>query len=291
MQQPTVREQFVYVAYAIVLHVILLWILFLVPPPRQEIDGGRNEPVNVPVNVRVVDKGDAVAPVAPVQTKQIVKPQPHTKVSVSATAPRIPISANEQIQKLPSAIPLEQPGAIDEPLAAPSSVPSPTASSSLSRLLPGANSEFLENQRRMGEMSGEVPSYNEEILPEKSEAVQRPNVVTTEFSTLAYRLDLERRFADAWGGIRVLPAYSHFMGRTGEIIVYNVVVNRDGTLRRIVNLTALEQSERDFLAVDRLVREFADSVFPLNPIPSRIHDDPFIVRWSIRFVGSQYSFF
>lgn len=275
-QQASKAETAIFVVLAVAFHCVAVWVLSVLPQKKVEMSSGATAS-QATVRVSVLNKKSDI----PLGIKR-AEPQVHktkTKgIVVSQTAPRIPVELHsEELNAVPKA---------DE-----NSVPS-SAAAPMSRFLPQSNTAFLERQQRIGAASGDVLA-NEDVLPETQgeEVSERPNVVTTEFSTLAYRLELERRFADAWGGTRMLPPYSRFSGRVGEIIVYNVLINRDGSLLRVVNLSALEQSDRDFSAVDLLVRDFADSVFPLNPIPERIRITPMSVKWSIRFMGYQYSFF
>ncbi len=272
-------EHFVSVLAAIAFHFIVFAILLALPKERTVDSGGYVSPVQV----RVTGKDEPLA-----QKKTNAHPleqrgargRRSSEVPQSSTAPRIPV-VSEETQVEPS--PVAESAPLEDSRRQPLSP--------LSRFLPSDQSDFAENQRRVGAGTARAEGSSETLLPDAVLPALRPNVVTTEFSTLAYRLELERRFSDAWGGVRVLPSYSRFSGRTGELIVYNVVINRDGTLRRIVNLSAIEQSDRDFSAVDSLVQDFADSVFPMNSIPARVREEPFVLRWSIRFMGFQYSFF
>jgi hypothetical protein len=276
-EKRTMWEKVVSVSVAIVFHAFLFGTLYLLPKKQNVEKGGMASSVKV----RVAEKSDSLMgkpPTSHLPSPTLPKAQKRANVSKSTTAPRIPVLQDNTVTELPKESQHQEDDvAVSE--------------SALTRFLPSSQSEFAENQRRLGAQGSADAESSEEVLPQKEMRTLRPNVVTTEFSTLAYRLELERRFSDAWGGVRILPPYSRFSGRTGELIVYNVVINRDGTLRRIVNLSALEQSERDFSAVDGLVQDFAESVFPMNPIPARIREEPFVVRWSIRFMGFQYSFF
>jgi hypothetical protein len=281
--QPSRFERLLFVLGAMFFHVLVIAVLAHLPKPSPNWEG--QEPVSV--KVRVAEKGgDSASQIAPQSAVQkrlaenISKSQPQAQ---RPSAPRVPASL------LPH--PPGEAQELNAPLSPVNPAAPPEPAQGLAKWLPRANSSFLQNQRDLGAESGTDASDAEQVLPEGRFKKWREQVVTTEFSTLAYRLDLERRFSEAWGGVRMLPPFSRFSGRTGELIVYNVVINRDGTLRRIVNLSALEQSERDFSSVDILVQEFSDSVFPMNPIPVRIREEPFVVRWSIRFLGTQYSFF
>jgi hypothetical protein len=102
---------------------------------------------------------------------------------------------------------------------------------------------------------------------------------------------LDQRFTDAWGGTRVLPPGSTFAGVVGELIEYDIVINRNGSLSKIINVTKQKQAHRSFADVDKLVADVFSNVFPLNPVPNRIREDPLILRKRIRFTGYQYSMF
>jgi hypothetical protein len=292
VRQPSPLERVVFTLWACALHVLVAFVLWQLKIPERGAPNSYSSEEAVRVRVAEVP---ASTPAKTAVSKQKVAAAPRVH---SATAPKIP-KAMLPVKEvpLPAATPmlpsLPPPVA---PQAVKPNVLSSQISPNLAHLLPQASSEYLESQRQKGAGWDVSEPSSEDVLPvpEQPNADRervRPKIVTTEFSTLAYRLDLERRFSDAWGGVRVLPSFSRFSGKTGELIVYNVVVNRDGSLRRIVNVSAIEQAGRDFSAVDTLVQEFADSVFPINPLPDRIREEPFIVRWAIRFMGAHYSFF
>jgi hypothetical protein len=286
LRQPSLYERAGFVLVACVLHLLGAVVILNIKMPQGNSVASAPDSTRVRVRVSAQPNFSPIAPAVP--TAKIAA----SHKLVSPTAPRIP-----KTMLLPDVKPLT-PDVTPEP--EPLQMPQPLErisqfSPNLASLLPQSNKAYMEAQRDKGELLGNDTAANEELLPVPETPSQgkvfKPKIVTTEFSTLAYRIDLERRFADAWGGVRILPSFTRFVGKVGELIVYNVVVNRDGSLRRIVNVSAIEQAGRDFSPVDNLVQDFADSVFPINPIPNRIREEPFVVKWAIRYMGAQYSFF
>jgi len=140
----------------------------------------------------------------------------------------------------------------------------------------------------MGEGPIAGATEDTEVMPDpKNRAV----VVAKEYSLEHYYDNLERRFSDAWGSERTLPPGSTFDGVVGENIEYDIVINRDGTLRKIVNISALRKPWRRFDDVDRIVLDVFSNVFPMESIPSRVLKDPVVIRKRITYTGNRYSIF
>ena len=116
-------------------------------------------------------------------------------------------------------------------------------------------------------------------------------IVEQEYSLAHYFDNLSRRFTDAWGPERSLPPRTSFNGIVGEFIEYDVVINKNGTLRKIVNVTAKKQPWRQFDDVDAIVTDVFANVFPLPEIPQRIPQDPVVIRKRIQYTGYRYSIF
>ena len=165
----------------------------------------------------------------------------------------------------------------------------------LQDLLPNSQSEFVASQRRIGSTYGKGAVGGdldpESLEPTGYKAPDRGKTSVTRYDYASYFMSLDRRFTEAWGGTRVLPRGSNFQGTVGEFIEYDIVINRNGTLSKIVNVTQKKQKARDFSAVDNLVHEVFSHVFPMNPVPDRIKDDPLILRKRIQFTGYQYFMF
>lgn len=167
----------------------------------------------------------------------------------------------------------------------------------LKDLLPNSRSEFVASQRRIGTVYGRG-AVGGDLDPEADgrdpvgyRAPLKGEVKLTRYDYAAYFLALDQRFTDAWGATRVLPPGSTFNGVVGEFIEYDIVINRNGSLSKIINVSKGKQPNRDYGDVDRLVNEVFSHVFPLNPVPSRIQEDPLILRKRIRFTGYQYYMF
>ena len=161
-----------------------------------------------------------------------------------------------------------------------------------SPLLPAGHKEFLEHQRQLGNTIG-AGAIAGDLDVRDVVAERDPNtpVNRTEYTFAAYFDSLSRRFVEAWGGVRTLPPQSRFDGKIGEFIEYDVVINRDGSLRKIVNITARREPYRDFSAVDELVVGVFKSMFPFQPVPERIQNDPLVIRKRIQFVGFKYTLY
>jgi hypothetical protein len=162
----------------------------------------------------------------------------------------------------------------------------------VSPLLPAGRRDFLSHQQRVGEIIGAGPIGGDlevpDVVPNKD-----PNdpVTRTEYTFAGYFDNLSRRFAETWGGVRTLPAHSRFDGKLGEFIEYDIVINRDGSLRKIVNVSARREPYRNFAAVDQLVLDVFKTMFPFQPVPARIRNDPLVVRKRIQFVGFKYTLY
>ncbi|MEY4065882.1 MAG: hypothetical protein RIR26_2090 [Pseudomonadota bacterium] len=221
-------------------------------------------------------------PAAPAKTAQ--KSQRRTDV---LTAPQMD-SESPQDESVPT-VPF-----IPPPTSSPQSKPAPSSllEERHSPLLPSGVNDFVERQRKLGDVMGagaiagdlEIPDVVTEDDPD------RP-VRKTEFTFAGYFDSLSRRFVEAWGGVRTLPAHSQFEGKLGEFIEYDVVINRDGSLRKIINITARREPYRDFSAVDDLVMGVFKSLFPFQPVPDRIRNDPLVIRKRIQFVGFKYTLY
>lgn len=161
-----------------------------------------------------------------------------------------------------------------------------------SPLLPSGKLDFIEKQRKLGEVLGAGAVAGDLEIPDVvSELNEKSGIRTTEYTFAGYFNSLSRRFVEAWGGVRTLPPQAQFDGKLGEFIEYDVVINRDGTLRKIVNITAKREPYRDFSAVDDLVGEVFRAMFPFQPVPERIKNDPLVVRKRIQFVGFKYTLY
>lgn len=167
-----------------------------------------------------------------------------------------------------------------------------TTSKGLRRFLPGGSKDYLDRQRTIGDIVGQGPIGGDIPAPEKTVNPDDRPIITEQSYTLSHYFDkLNRRFSDAWGPSRTLPPNSTFVGVTGESIDYDIVVNRDGTLRKITNVTAKRQPWRRFEDVDKIVFDVFSNVFPLDAVPTRIPQDPVVIRKRIQYTGYRYSIF
>ena len=161
-----------------------------------------------------------------------------------------------------------------------------------SPLLPAGKLDFIEHQRKIGEVLGAGAVAGDLEIPDVvSEQSNKEGVRITEYTFAGYFNSLSRRFAETWGGVRTLPPNARFDGKLGEFIEYDIVINRDGSLRKIVNMTAKREPYRDFSAVDELVSDVFQAMFPFQPVPERIKNDPLVVRKRIQFVGFKYTLY
>jgi hypothetical protein len=161
-----------------------------------------------------------------------------------------------------------------------------------SPLLPSGHEDFIARQRHLGKTLGAGAVAGDIEIPDViSEKNPNDPITRKEYTFAGYFDNLSRRFAEAWGGVRTLPPQSRFDGKLGEFIEYDVVINRDGSLRKIVNVSARREPYRDFAAVDELVASVFKTMFPFQPVPERIHNDPLVIRKRIQFVGFKYSLY
>jgi hypothetical protein len=160
--------------------------------------------------------------------------------------------------------------------------------SSLRDLLPGSSASYKNRQQYIGQVIGEGPvggDISPTTTPDPTQVIQE-----TVFSTAAYFDGISRSFGEAWGPVRTLPRDA-FYGKVGEKIEYDIIINRDGTLRKIINISARKEPHRNFKAVDKLVNEVFASVFPFNPIPDRVVVTPLVLRKVIVYQGDMARIF
>jgi hypothetical protein len=192
---------------------------------------------------------------------------------------------NKPIEVVPSEFAPTQP---DQRTPAQSSLPEERQSP----ILPSGKFDFIEKQRNIGDAIGAGAVAGDLEIPDiVSEQTENTGVRATEYTFAGYFNSLSRRFVEAWGGVRTLPPTAQFDGKLGEFIEYDVVINRDGSLRKIVNVTAKREPYRDFSAVDELVIDVFRAMFPFQPVPERIKNDPLVVRKRIQFVGFKYTLY
>jgi len=120
---------------------------------------------------------------------------------------------------------------------------------------------------------------------------QEGDIIYREFDLMGYFDKLNRRFSETWGNYRSLPVSSHFYGVSGEDIEYLFMINKDGSLQKVVNLSSQKQPHRDFSYVYHLVFDVLRNVFPIEPLPDRIQKDVLTLKKSIRFVGFHFGMF
>ena len=205
------------------------------------------------------------------------------------------VLASERVESPTSDIPsVPEPQA--EPLPSPKSAkpqsPSTLLEERQSPLLPSGKNDFIERQRKLGDTIGAGAIAGDlEVRDVVADADSSNPIRRTEYAFAGYFDSLSRRFVEAWGSVRTLPPQSRFDGKVGEFIEYDVVINRDGSLRKIVNISARREPFRDFTAVDELVMGVFKSMFPFQPIPDRIQNDPLVIRKRIQFVGFKYTLY
>ena len=300
------------IAFAVVcFHGLALWALSLVTP-KAEIGGGPRTATKVTLVPRAQGVAKRSATRSKLTPPKVAKDPKRTntaksapsgqKQEISATAPKIPLPkppdpSQSEVQTA-DVEPNDSPNPSDN---APSSevdqVAPPSTSSGMRRFLPSSSSTYLQNQREIGKTIGEGPIAGEmDPTPSPpSDGLGKPppqqKIVEREYSLAHYFAMLNSRFSESWGPEQILPRDTTFYGVIGEQIEYDVIVNRDGTLRKIVNVTAQKQPWRDFRDVDAIVGRVFKNVFPLNEIPPRIAKDPVVIRKRIQYTGSRYSLF
>lgn len=183
-----------------------------------------------------------------------------------------------------------------EPLSSNESIKPPRPSTLLeekqSPLLPSGKNDFIERQRKLGDALGAGAIAGDlEVRDVVADADASNPIRRTEYAFAGYFDSLSRRFVEAWGSVRTLPPQSRFDGKVGEFIEYDVVINRDGSLRKITNISARREPFRDFTAVDELIMGVFKTMFPFQPIPDRIQNDPLVIRKRIQFVGFKYTLY
>ncbi len=240
----------------------------------------------------------------PQQQSVRVELRPAKGVSESAAQPTPKSTIKSEPPKTKRNLTVDRSAGLSQPFQIPSSdIPPPqpkkydSSQSALpkdrqSPLLPAGKFDFIEKQRKLGEVLGAGAVAGDLEIPDiVSEQNSKTGVRATEYTFAGYFNSLSRRFIEAWGGVRTLPPQAQFDGKLGEFIEYDVVINRDGSLRKIVNVTAKREPYRDFSAVDELVIDVFRAMFPFQPVPERIKNDPLVVRKRIQFVGFKYTLY
>ncbi|NBX15735.1 MAG: hypothetical protein EBR09_00060 [Proteobacteria bacterium] len=214
--------------------------------------------------------------------------KPSQKKVLTAAEPE-PVAAKDKTQVV--TVP-EAPLAKSSPAPERRAPPQTLMEDVVSPLLPAGKKDFLNQQRQLGEAIGAGPIAGDIEVPDVvAEKDPADPVTRTEYTFAGYFDNLSRRFAETWGGVRTLPPQSRFDGKLGEFIEYDIVINRDGTLRKIVNISARREPFRNFAAVDQLVFDVFKTMFPFQPVPARIRNDPLVVRKRIQFVGLKYTLY
>jgi hypothetical protein len=312
--------EFKFLMSAVLVHVFILWLAHALPSKKVfDTDQTTSDSKNQAGTTRVTfvepthsgtrEKGDPEPqpyPNAPVDAPVITGP--------STSAQRTRPKSVEPLKNSPNASPnaarlrddasnspvkpILVPGQ-DKPTPEQESLPESSTgvgfSKKLRDLLPNSESEYVASQRRIGTVYGQGAVGGDidtdSSAPVGYKAPKKGEVNITRYDYAAYFSALDQRFSEAWGGTRFLPRGSTFVGSAGEVIEYDIVIHRNGSLSKIINVSKQKQKNRDFSAVDNLVNEVFSHVFPLSPIPSRIKEDPLILRKRIQFTGYQYFMF
>lgn len=245
---------------------------------------------SVRVTIRQPDKQLIEAPAE--KSEKPAEP-PAKKKDKPAEAKQKVLTTTEAKSELPRDTPVvEIPENSKSAGAEPPSAKGPLMEGPASPLLPSGNKDFIAKQRHLGEVIGAGAIAGDIDVPDiVSERDPKEPITRTEYTFAGYFDNLSRRFVEAWGSVRTLPPESRFEGKIGEFIEYDVVINRDGSLRKIINISAKREPYRDFTAVDDLVGNVFRTMFPFQPIPARIRNDPLVVRKRIQFVGFKYTLY
>ncbi|MEY3902511.1 MAG: hypothetical protein RL189_1817 [Pseudomonadota bacterium] len=272
---------------AILLHALPLLIPFSWLQSSQE---SQPKSESVRVTITQADKKSSTAP-----SEKPDKPadRPTKKKEKPAETKQKVLTTTEAQSELPRDTPVvEIPENAKSAIAEPPSARGPLMEGPASPLLPSGNKDFIAKQRYLGEVIGAGAIAGDIDVPDVvSERDPKEPVTRTEYTFAGYFDNLSRRFVEAWGSVRTLPPESRFEGKIGEFIEYDVVINRDGSLRKIINISAKREPYRDFTAVDDLVGSVFKTMFPFQPIPTRIRNDPLVVRKRIQFVGFKYTLY
>lgn len=258
-------------------------------------DGGGQAASDSPVRVRLTAPSESVLTQKPrTPPKKVADVAPKTSRTLTRATPAEPSSA--QRRSVPQAQVEEVPPASELP---PDSLPKESAPRAryggLERFLPQGNLAFQQMQRRIGRQnaSDDIAQDLERFKPilRGQNAVTRPRIETEVLNGVAYRLAISRRVGEVWGPQRMIPPSMEFHGTVGEIILYRVYVNRDGTLEYMRNVTADLQPWRDFAAIDYVVEQVLQRAFPVSPVPASIDEEPLLLELPIRWMGSARSLF
>ena len=146
------------------------------------------------------------------------------------------------------------------------------------------SSELIKEAKQYGDIIGEGAKVSENSVasygsPDDGETIYNGDYV-------AYYNGVRRQFSRKWGGVRLL--YGGFVGIPGEMINYNILLDRDGNVIKIVNASAkLKKNKfRDFSAVDALVETVFESM-QAKPVPRYIETIPFIIGIGIYYQGTR----
>jgi hypothetical protein len=311
---------FKFLLSAVLVHVFVLWLAHALPSkkvfdPDQSLSDSKNQAGTTrvtfvdPTHSGTREKGDPEPqpyPNAPVDAPVITGPS----TSAQRTRPKVvePIKNSPSASQSSTRSRDDTNNTPDKPIVVPGQDPSVTDkespadsavgvgfSKNLRDLLPNSESEYIASQRRIGTVYGQGAVGGDidtdSSAPVGYQAPKKGEVNVTRYDYAAYFSALDQRFSEAWGGTRFLPRGSTFVGSAGEVIEYDIVIHRNGSLSKIINVSKQKQKNRDFSAVDNLVNEVFSHVFPLSPIPGRIKEDPLILRKRIQFTGYQYFMF
>lgn len=222
------------------------------------------------------------------------KPAPSSSVlarrdpAPNRKAPRIAVPTPPEETVREETVPTPEP-----PREEATPTPPTPRGSAFESFLPNGNFAYRNEQRQKGQDTASAPANDDLFKPRPGGDPlgnrQKPRVEVNEMNGLAYRMAIGDRVSETWGPMQYLPPDMEFKGKQGEVITYRVYINRDGTLRHVRNVNEDREPWRDFTAIDYVVTDVLDRVFPVAPVPNSIADDPLLFELPVRWMGESHS--
>lgn len=151
----------------------------------------------------------------------------------------------------------------------------------LDKLLPKSSLSYSNAQKKLGGLSLRGSGQATAMGDPESENDGAIDINTREYKYAHYFDTMMRQVEEVWR----YPEEAWRAGMHGRAI-FDIVISRDGTLKtlRMVKSTG-------YSVLDYEIQRAVYSASPFNPVPTRIEQDPLIVRVTFTYTLSRYGIF
>jgi hypothetical protein len=250
------------VVLALLLHAGLFAFFHWMTPPQEISVLESYHPKKAPVTVTLMPKPPRSRPATPAEAEPTppVLTQNQKKTRSTIAESLVPKSLTP---------PQPKPQQVPESRHAPSRTQEHEKS-----FLPPSNEDYIASLREEGAKSGKItadggdlPIENDTPAPAEG-PTPLPRHEVKDLGLFQFSQAFRQRFAAYWNmKERWAPPQSPVL--PGDVIYYKVYLNGDGTLERFENLTARDDSGKNYSDVDAIFRDVIEQVLPM-PIPTRL---------------------